>query len=79
METLKCHKETPCVAILSKQKCHFFLLFSSYRIREEEGRTGPAWGVGTGRRGEKVRRGCRRVNMVQILCTHVCKWKNEKL
>jgi hypothetical protein len=20
---------------------------------------------------------CRRVNMVQILCTHVCKWKNE--
>jgi hypothetical protein len=21
--------------------------------------------------------GCRSVNMVQILCTHVCKWKNE--
>jgi hypothetical protein len=24
-----------------------------------------------------VGKGCRRVNMVQILCTHVCKWKNE--
>jgi hypothetical protein len=22
-------------------------------------------------------KGCRRVAMVQILCTHVCKWKNE--
>jgi hypothetical protein len=22
----KCHKETPCVAILNKEKCHFFLL-----------------------------------------------------
>jgi hypothetical protein len=26
---------------------------------------------------EDVGKGCRRVNMVQILCTHVCKWKNE--
>jgi hypothetical protein len=24
-----------------------------------------------------VGRGCRRVNVVQILCKHVCKWKNE--
>jgi hypothetical protein len=21
----KCHKETPCIDILNKQKCHFFL------------------------------------------------------
>jgi hypothetical protein len=27
--------------------------------------------------GEDVGKGCRRVNMVQILCIHVCKWKNE--
>jgi hypothetical protein len=27
--------------------------------------------------GGGVGKGCRRVNMVQILCTHVCKWKNE--
>jgi hypothetical protein len=26
---------------------------------------------------EDIRKGCRRVNMVEILCTHVCKWKNE--
>jgi hypothetical protein len=23
---MECHKEIPCVAILNKQKCHFFLL-----------------------------------------------------
>jgi hypothetical protein len=27
--------------------------------------------------GEEVGKGCGRVNIVQILCTHVCKWKNE--
>jgi hypothetical protein len=31
----------------------------------------PAVGV------EDMGKGCGRVNMVQILCTHVCKWKNE--
>jgi hypothetical protein len=35
--------------------------------------TGPAWGFGTSGRG----RMCRRMNMVQILCSHVCKWKND--
>jgi hypothetical protein len=30
--TQKCHKETPCIAILNKQKCHSFLL--------QNGRTG---------------------------------------
>jgi hypothetical protein len=24
-----------------------------------------------------VGKGCRRMNMVQILCTHVCKWKYD--
>jgi hypothetical protein len=33
--------------------------------------------VGTTGRREEVDKGCRKVNMVQILCTHVCKWKNE--
>jgi hypothetical protein len=27
--------------------------------------------------GEDVEKVCRRVNIVQIPCTHVCKWKNE--
>jgi hypothetical protein len=45
---------------------------------QEEGRTGPAWGGGdTSGRREAMGRECGRVNMVQILCTHVCKWKNE--
>jgi hypothetical protein len=25
--------------------------------------------------GEDTRKGCRRVNMVEILCTHISKWK----
>jgi hypothetical protein len=33
-------------------------------------------GVSTSRRGEEVGKVCEKVNMVQILCTHVCKWKN---
>jgi hypothetical protein len=34
-------------------------------------------GVGTSGRGEDIRKGFRRVNMVEILCPHVWKWKNE--
>jgi hypothetical protein len=33
--------------------------------------------VGTSGSGEEVEKGYGRVNMVQILCTHVCKWKND--
>jgi hypothetical protein len=28
-------------------------------------------------RGEDIRKGCMRVNMVDMLCTHICKFKNE--
>jgi hypothetical protein len=48
-----------------------------YKSGEQEVREGSVWGVGTNGSGEDVGRGCRRVNMVQIFCTHVCKWKNE--
>jgi hypothetical protein len=34
-------------------------------------------GVGTSGRGEEVEKGHGGVNMVQILCTHACKWKND--
>jgi hypothetical protein len=27
--------------------------------------------------GEEIRKGCSRVNMVDILCTPACKWKSE--
>jgi hypothetical protein len=53
--------------------------FFFYKIGEQEGQTGPAWGVRwlVPVEREEVGKGCRRVNMVQILCTQVCKWKNE--
>jgi hypothetical protein len=34
-------------------------------------------GVSISGKGEDIRRGYRRVNVVEMLCTHVCKWKNE--
>jgi hypothetical protein len=34
-------------------------------------------GVGTTGRGEDIRKECRRVNVVEIVYTHVCKWKND--
>jgi hypothetical protein len=61
-----------CVAILNKQKCLFL-----NKIGEQEGRTEPVWGNSTSGSGEDVGIGCRRVNIVQKLCTHVCKRKNE--
>jgi hypothetical protein len=27
--------------------------------------------------GKDIRKRCRKVTMVEIFCTHVCKWKNE--
>jgi hypothetical protein len=54
-----------------KQKCHFFV----YKIGEQEGGIGPAWGgVGNSGRGEEVGKGHR---MVKILYSHVYKWKND--
>jgi hypothetical protein len=72
MYTWQCHKEISCIALLNKQKYRFFSF-----TKLEEGRTGPEWGGGTSGREEDVGKSCRRVNIVQILCTYVCKWKNE--
>jgi hypothetical protein len=51
---------------------YIHVIFFFYKIREQEGRTSSVLGVGT-----SVEEGCRRVNMLQILCTNVCKWKND--
>jgi hypothetical protein len=59
---------------LKQRKMSFFLLNKN---REQEGRTDPVLEVGTSGRGEDVGKGCRRVNTVQILHTHVSKWKND--
>jgi hypothetical protein len=38
-----------------------------------------AGGVGTSGRGGGEENGHRRMNMVHVLCTHVCKWKNATM
>jgi hypothetical protein len=53
----------------------FFFSFTKSENRRAEQVTS-AW-VGTSGREEKVGKGCGRLNVVQILYTHVCKWKNE--
>jgi hypothetical protein len=67
-------QETPWVAILNKQKCHFFFLSfaKSENRRAEQALSGR---VDTSGRGEKVGKRYGRVNMMQILCTHECKCK----
>jgi hypothetical protein len=56
-------------------------LFSSFlfcKIGEPEGRTGPAWGrVGTSGKGEVTRKGNRRLNTIQKMCTLACKCNND--
>jgi hypothetical protein len=69
-------QDTPHVAILNKQKCHFFSFTKSENRRAEQVLPGGG-GVGTRRRCKEVGKGCGRVNMVQILCTYVCKLKNR--
>jgi hypothetical protein len=58
----------------------FFLsfIFFFYKVEEQEDGTGSArvrgwhqWEEGGGRERD------RRVNMVQIMCTHICKYKND--
>jgi hypothetical protein len=52
--------------------------FKIYKIREQEGGTGPDWGWDGGTRGRgEVGKACGKVNMVQILCIYACKWKND--
>jgi hypothetical protein len=49
-------------------------------MKEQKGRTVfslAGGGVDTSVRREEVGKGCRRVNMMQTLCMHVCKWKND--
>jgi hypothetical protein len=57
---------------LKQKKCHF--IFLKKNVKQEE-RTSSVWGVGTRGIGEDVEKGYRRVNIIQILCTYVYKWK----
>jgi hypothetical protein len=58
--------------VLSKQKCQVFFLQKWRTGRQNRS----CLGFGTNGRGEDIRKRCRKVNMVEILCTHICKWKN---
>jgi hypothetical protein len=69
----KCHDKAPCVAILNKQKCHFFKKKSENK-KVKQLLSGED---GTSRREEEVGKGYGMVNIAQILYTHVCKWKND--
>jgi hypothetical protein len=53
--------------------------FFFYKIGEQEDRRGPVSGVRTSGRREDVGKRCRRVNTVQILYTHISKWKKMRL
>jgi hypothetical protein len=37
------------------------------------------WGCYTNESGAELGKWCRGVNIVQILCTHECKWKNDSV
>jgi hypothetical protein len=69
-------QEHSLCSYLKQQNCHlFFLSFAKSEHRREE-KILPE-GADTSGRGEEVRKGCKRVNMVQIVCTHECKQKKD--
>jgi hypothetical protein len=53
------------------------LIFLSFTKAEDRRVKQSLLGIGINGRGEEVEKGCGRVNMVQILCTCECKWKND--
>jgi hypothetical protein len=67
---LSCDQSPICIVILNKQKNGLF-----HKNREQEDKTGPVLWVGSRGKGEDIRKGCRRVNMVEILYILVCKWR----
>jgi hypothetical protein len=68
--------------ISNKLRCHIFhfsfSLFASTKL-EKGGRkkSYPEGRAGTSRKGEMFGKGGRRVNMLQKICTHVSKCKND--
>jgi hypothetical protein len=52
-----------------------YLIQTIILSKREAGKTSPVWRVGSSGRRENVHNG--KVNIVQLLCIHVCKWKND--
>jgi hypothetical protein len=64
---------TPCVPMLNKQKYHIFIS----QNQRKGGQNRSCLGVWYQWKGEGVGKGHGRMNSVQILCTQVCRWKND--
>jgi uncharacterized Fe-S cluster-containing MiaB family protein len=58
---------------LKQTKISFFLFIKSENRRAEQVLSEVLVAVW---KGEEVEKGCGMMNMVEILCTHVCKWKS---
>jgi hypothetical protein len=61
--TRKCHHETPCVAISTNKKWLFFFTKAENRKAKQ---VLPGWWCQL--EWDDIRKGCKRVNMVKILC-----------
>jgi hypothetical protein len=59
---------------LKQTKMTFYFFYKIGNRRAEQVLPGV---IGTSGKGEEVRKMYGRVNIVQILCTNVCKWKND--
>jgi hypothetical protein len=66
-----------CIYLYLKHAKMSFLSYFFYKTRKQEGGTGPGGEVGTSGRGEVTGKESARVTLVQKLCTHVCKCKND--
>jgi hypothetical protein len=62
------------VCYLKQAKMSVFFFF---KTGEQYDRTSPVWDVGTVGWWEDVGKGCGRLNIVKIMCTHACKLKND--
>jgi hypothetical protein len=65
------HGNSLCSYLKQTKMSFFFFYRMAEQVLPGDG------GVGTSGRGEEKQKECRRVNIVQVLCTHVCKWKND--
>jgi hypothetical protein len=71
---LKCHKDTPYIAILNKQKCHFISYTKLETRIAELVLSGEGVAVGALRRWVNMWEGEYSLNTVYL---HECKWKND--
>jgi hypothetical protein len=55
-----CHNETPCIAMLEKQKCYLFFFFFFTKNRGQKGETGPVGGLVTEGWGRMKGKGVRK-------------------